>query len=49
VDQFQVFLHPVVVGGGHPALPNDLQLDLGLLDERRFASGVVYLRYQIRP
>jgi dihydrofolate reductase len=49
VDEFHVFLHPVVVGGGHQALPDDLRLDLGLLDERRFAGGVVYLRYQLRP
>jgi dihydrofolate reductase len=49
VDEFQIFLHPVVVGGGHPALPDDLGLRLTLLDERRFGSGVVYLRYQIRP
>jgi dihydrofolate reductase len=48
VDEFQVFLNPVVVGGGHPALRDDLTLRLTLLDERRFASGVVYLRYQIR-
>jgi dihydrofolate reductase len=48
VDEFQVFLHPVVVGGGHPALPDDLSLRLSLVDERRFGSGVVYLRYQIR-
>src|SRR6478752_4212408 len=26
VDEFQVFLHPVVVGGGHQALPDDLRL-----------------------
>jgi dihydrofolate reductase len=49
VDEFQVFLHPVVVGGGHAALPDGLRLRLALVDERRFASGVVYLRYQIRP
>jgi hypothetical protein len=36
------------VGGGTRALPDDLRLDLDLLAERRFGSGVVYLRYQPR-
>ena len=46
VDEFQVFLHPVVVGGGTHWLPRGVTLRLDLLDERRFASGVVYLRYR---
>jgi dihydrofolate reductase len=45
VDEVHLFLHPVAVGGGTPALPRDLRLDLELLDQRRFASGVVYLGY----
>jgi len=36
------------VGGGLPALPSDVRASLDLVDERRFASGVVYLRYQSR-
>jgi dihydrofolate reductase len=47
VDEFHLFLAPVVVGGGKPSLPDDLRLDLALLDERRFGNGVVYLRYRI--
>jgi dihydrofolate reductase len=47
VDELQLFLTPVVVGGGTPALPDDVRLDLELLDERRFSSGVVYLRYRM--
>jgi dihydrofolate reductase len=46
VDELQLFLTPVVVGGGTPALPDDVRFDLELLDERRFRSGVVYLRYR---
>ena len=42
VDELRLFLVPVVVGGGKPALPNDVRLDLELLDTRRFASGAVY-------
>jgi dihydrofolate reductase len=47
VDELRLFLVPVVVGGGKPALPNDIRLDLQLLDERRFRSGVTYLRYSV--
>jgi hypothetical protein len=36
------------VGGGKPALPDDLRVGLELLDQRRFESGVVYLRYRVR-
>jgi dihydrofolate reductase len=45
VDELQLFVTPVVVGGGKRSLPDDVRLDLELLDERRFAGGVVYLRY----
>jgi dihydrofolate reductase len=46
VDEYHLFLNPVLVGGGKRALPDDVRLDLELLGERRFASGVVYLRYR---
>jgi dihydrofolate reductase len=45
VDECQVFLAPVVVGGGTRFLPAGLHLQLDLVDERRFGGGVVYLRY----
>lgn len=48
VDELQLFLNPVVVGGGTPALPDKLGLQLALLDEHRFGNGVIYLRYRIR-
>jgi dihydrofolate reductase len=48
VDEIQLFLVPAVVGGGTRALPDGLRVDLELLDERRFAGGAVYLRYQSR-
>lgn len=47
VDECHLFLAPVVVGGGTPALPDDIHLGLELLDERRFGNGVVYLRYRV--
>jgi dihydrofolate reductase len=45
VDEYHLFLNPVVVGGGNQALPDDVRVQLELLDERRFGNGVVYLRY----
>ena len=46
VDEFRVFVTPVVVGGGRHFLPQGVHLRLELLDERRFGVGVVYLRYR---
>ncbi|MGZ8572077.1 MAG: dihydrofolate reductase family protein, partial [Actinomycetota bacterium] len=46
VDEFHLFVVPVVVGGGTRALPDGVRLDLELLDERRFGNGTVYLRYR---
>jgi dihydrofolate reductase len=48
VDEVSLFLSPVAVGGGTPALPHGVRVDLDLLGERRFAGGVVYLRYATR-
>jgi dihydrofolate reductase len=47
VDECHLFLGPVVVGGGKRALPDNLQARLELLDEHRFAGGVVHLHYRI--
>src|SRR6266581_4667024 len=45
VDELQLFLVPIVVGGGKRALPSGVRSDLELLDTQRFASGDVFLRY----
>jgi dihydrofolate reductase len=47
VDEYRLFVAPIVVGGGKQSLPDDVRLKLELLDERRFAGGVVYLRYGV--
>jgi dihydrofolate reductase len=47
VDECQLFVTPVLVGGGTRSLPDDVRLQLELLDERRFRNGVVYLRYAV--
>ncbi|BCJ59622.1 dihydrofolate reductase family protein [Micromonospora endophytica] len=46
VDECQLLIWPVVVGGGKPGLPTGVRTDLELLDERRFGNGVVHLRYR---
>ena len=48
VDECHLFVTPIVVGGGKRSLPNDVRLELELLDERRFEGGVVHLHYGTR-
>jgi dihydrofolate reductase len=48
VDELHLFVAPVVVGGGTKSLPEGVCVDLELLEERRFGSGFVYLRYRTR-
>jgi dihydrofolate reductase len=45
VDEVHLFLHPVVVGGGKPALPRGVELGLELLGVGRFDDGVVHLHH----
>jgi dihydrofolate reductase len=49
VDECQLFLAPIIVGGGNQSLPDHVRLKLELLDERRFGNGMVHLRYRTRP
>jgi dihydrofolate reductase len=46
VDDYQLFVVPVVVGGGTHSLPGATRLRLQLVDERRFRNGTVLLRYR---
>jgi dihydrofolate reductase len=48
VDEWHLFLTPIVVGGGTQSLPHDVRLKLELLDEHRFSNGVVHLHYGTR-
>ena len=48
VDECVLLLCPVLVGGGKPALPRGMRLDLELLDHRRFDNGVIYVRHAVR-
>ena len=46
VDEYHLFLVPVLVGGGKPALPVGVRVRLEPLDARRFRNGTVYLHYR---
>ena len=45
VDEYHLFITPVLVSGGTPALPRGVHASLDLVSERRFTSGVVHLHY----
>jgi dihydrofolate reductase len=48
VDECHLFLSPIVVGAGTAALPDEIRIELELLDERRFGNGVVHLHYRVK-
>ena len=47
VDEVHLFLHPVAVGGGTPALPHGTRTQLELLEVNRFRGGVVHLHHRV--
>jgi dihydrofolate reductase len=47
VDELHLLLGPILVGGGKRALPDNIHAQLGLIDERRFQSGIVHLHYRL--
>lgn len=47
VDEVALFVWPVLLGGRTPALPTGMRVDLELVDEHRFRSGAVHLRYRL--
>ena len=49
IDECHLFLVPIIVGGGKAALPDQVRLELELVEQRRFGCGVVFLRYRTRP
>jgi dihydrofolate reductase len=48
IDEYQLFVHPAVIGGGTPYFPPRSAIDLRLVETQTFGSGVVYLRYEAR-
>jgi dihydrofolate reductase len=48
IDEYTMRVSPVLVGGGTPYFPHDKRrTDLELVENRTFASGLVYLRYRV--
>jgi dihydrofolate reductase len=46
IDEFRLFVHPVILGAGTPYFPAlEDRIALRMLETRTFGSGVVYLRY----
>jgi dihydrofolate reductase len=48
VDEYQLLVVPIMLGGGKRVLPSNAGVKLDLLDERRVGNGWVYLRYRTR-
>ncbi|HET8568094.1 MAG TPA: dihydrofolate reductase family protein [Candidatus Limnocylindria bacterium] len=49
VDEYQLLVHPVILGAGTPFFPRlDRPIPLELFETRRFVSGVTYLGYAVR-
>jgi dihydrofolate reductase len=47
IDEYLVFINPVVLGGGTPYFPpRDERIELKLVETRTFGSRVVHLRYR---
>jgi dihydrofolate reductase len=47
IDEFRIYVHPVLVGRGKPLFsPSDEQRTLRLLETRTFGSGVVLLHHE---
>jgi dihydrofolate reductase len=47
VDEYRLFVSPVVLGGGTPFFPAlEESIDLELVETKTFGSRVVYLRYR---
>jgi dihydrofolate reductase len=48
VDEYHLFIAPIIVGSGNPYLPGKVPVKLELLDERRFDNGMVHVRYRAK-
>jgi dihydrofolate reductase len=47
IDEFRLYVHPVVIGRGKPLFqPSDTRVGLQLAETRTFGNGVVLLHYQ---
>jgi len=47
IDEYRVYIHPIILGGGKPMFgPLDHRIDLRLIETHTFNSGIVLLKYQ---
>ena len=46
IDEYQLFVYPVALGGGKPFFADQTRVNLELLETRTFSNRVVYLRYR---
>jgi dihydrofolate reductase len=47
IDEYRMFISPVVLGGGTPYFPAlERRIDLELVETRTFAARVLYVRYR---
>jgi dihydrofolate reductase len=50
IDEYRLYVHPIVIGRGRPMLrPSDTKVPLRLIEAQTFGNGVVLLRYERRP
>lgn len=50
IDEYRLYVHPMVIGRGTPTLrPSDAKVPLRLIETQAFGNGVVMLRYERRP
>jgi len=48
VDEYHIFIQPVILGAGTPMIPVlDKRVNLRLMETKVFGSGVVFLRYEV--
>jgi dihydrofolate reductase len=47
IDEYRIYVHPVLIGRGKPLFPaTDVMRSLRLVETRTFGNGVVLLRYE---